>query len=245
MKPIHALLVAVALSLATPNLLAASAHADLIASIRVDGVFAAGTNTPASAEILGSRDVLPFDNLSFGTGTTSASGSTAINPGVEVQIGEELSIEWRVMADATSPDGTAFIGDDPFLTLEVLNTSDGPIDVVFVLESTLSGSAQIEPSGADIQASADAFAFGVVDDSFAFDFGGFAVSDVINPDPVSFLETSGQVEITATLDPQQMVFADIVGGVTASADALIPVPPALWLFGSALAGLGRLRHRSV
>jgi hypothetical protein len=232
-----------ALSLTAPGLHAASAQADFEASLKVESIFVAGTIEPTSADILGTRLAIPFDDFSDGNASTVSMGSPAIDPAIPLMVGEELSIEWTVMASSEAPFGTAFVGDDPFVSIEVFNTQNFAIDVVFVFETNLTGSAEVDFADAEA-AFTEAFATGLVDFSdLAFDLLNFGDAGLGSAGPSSFSEMTGEIAITATIDPQQSAFADIFGGVTASAETIVPVPPAIWMFGSALLGLGAIRRR--
>jgi hypothetical protein len=233
------------LSLTATGLHAAIAHADFEATLRVESIFVAGTMEPASADVSGSRFVLPFDDRADGAASTVGMGSEPIDPAVSLPVGEALSIEWTVMAESTAPVGSAFVGDDPFLSIEVFNTQNFPIDVVFVFEAALNGSAEVDSTEAEL-AFTEAFATGLVDfNDLAFDLLNFGEAGLGSTGPSSFSEMTGEIVIIATIDPQQSAFADIFGGVTASVETIVPVPAAIWMFGSALVSLSWIRRRIV
>lgn len=235
--------IAVTLCLIAPGLQAASAQADFFASLTVQSIFVSGTSEPASVDVTGSRSAFPFDDFSEGNASTASMGSTPIEFPRPVAVGETLSIEWTVMAESAAPAGSAFIGDDPFLSIEIINTQDFAVDVTYVFETTLSGEANVDSTATDFSF-AEAFATGQLDfNEPAFDLFNFAEAGAGSSGPPSFSESTGQIIVTTTLEPEQAAFADIFGGVAASAETIVPVPPAVWLFGSALIGLCSIRRR--
>ena len=214
-------------------------------SITVSAVYEAGTTTPVSADIFGFFEASCFFCNSEGDGETTADGFEPFEGSLE--IGEALEAGWTVTASAGPNGGRAAVTNDANAFVEVFNFNDFPIDVIFEINGAISGAADNEDEDGDAFASAFIDGFLAVPAPEGGDpefIDGFFLSGLAfgNPAFPSF-EENGDASLMVTLQGGQIATGELFGSLTAAA-AVVPVPGAVWLFGSALGAIGWFRRRA-